>query len=89
MRSAQNAFAAAVVVALVAIAAIEYGLITHDFSLSVVAEHTSRKLPLIYTITSLWASLASLMALHDKKDSNADEGRCTLNTQIFSEVRGS
>ena len=56
MRSAQNAFAAAVVSALVAIAALEYGLVTHDFSLSVVAEHTSRKLPLIYTITSLWAS---------------------------------
>ena len=56
MRSAQNAFAAAVVSALVAIAALEYGLVTHDFSLSVVAEHTSRKLPLIYTMTSLWAS---------------------------------
>jgi cytochrome c-type biogenesis protein CcmF len=56
MRSAQNAFAAAVVSALIAIVALEYGLVTHDFSLSVVAEHTSRKLPLIYTITSLWAS---------------------------------
>ena len=31
---------------MVAIAALEYGLVTHDFSLSVVAEHTSRKLPL-------------------------------------------
>jgi cytochrome c-type biogenesis protein CcmF len=56
MRSVQNAFAAAFAAALVAIAALEYGLVTNDFSLSVVAEHTSRKLPLVYKMTSLWAS---------------------------------
>jgi cytochrome c-type biogenesis protein CcmF len=56
MRSVQNAFGAALAAALVAIVALEYGLVTHDFSLQVVAEHTSRKLPLIYRITSLWAS---------------------------------
>ena len=42
--------------ALVAVAALEYGLITHDFSLVQVVDHTSRDLPLVYTITSLWAS---------------------------------
>ena len=56
MRSVQNAFAAAFVSALVAIAALEYGLVTNDYSLSVVFEHTSRNLPLIYKMTSLWAS---------------------------------
>src|SRR6185312_14901391 len=52
MRSVQNAFAAA----LLAIVALEYGLVTNDFSLNVVFEHTSRKLPLVYKMTSLWAS---------------------------------
>jgi cytochrome c-type biogenesis protein CcmF len=56
MRSVQNAFTAAFAAALVAIAALEYGLVTNDFSLSVVFEHTSRKLPLVYKMTSLWAS---------------------------------
>jgi cytochrome c-type biogenesis protein CcmF len=56
MRSVQNAFAAAFAAALVAIVALEYGIVTNDYSLNVVAEHTSRKLPLIYKMTSLWAS---------------------------------
>ena len=56
MRSVQNAFAAAFAAALVAIAALEYGLVTDDFSLQVVYQHTSRNLPLIYKMTSLWAS---------------------------------
>ena len=56
MRSVRNAFAAGFVAALVAIAALEYGLVTGDYSLSVVVQHTSRNLPLIYKMTSLWAS---------------------------------
>jgi cytochrome c-type biogenesis protein CcmF len=56
MRSVRNAFAAGFVAALVAIAALEYGLVTDDYSLSVVVQHTSRNLPLIYKMTSLWAS---------------------------------
>jgi cytochrome c-type biogenesis protein CcmF len=56
MRSVQNAFAAAFAAALVAIAALEYGLVTDDYSLQVVYQHTSRNLPLIYKMTSLWAS---------------------------------
>jgi cytochrome c-type biogenesis protein CcmF len=56
MRSVQNAFAAAFAAALVAIAALEYGLVTDDYSLQVVFQHTSRNLPLVYKMTSLWAS---------------------------------
>ena len=56
MRSVHNAFAAALGATLVGIVALEYGLVTNDYSLSVVAEHTSRRLPLIYKVTSLWAS---------------------------------
>jgi cytochrome c-type biogenesis protein CcmF len=56
MRSVQNAFAAALAAVIVTIVALEYGLVTNDYSLSVVADHTSRKLPLFYKMTSLWAS---------------------------------
>jgi cytochrome c-type biogenesis protein CcmF len=56
MRSVQNAFAAAFAAALVAIVALEYGLVSDDYSLQVVSQHTSRNLPLIYKMTSLWAS---------------------------------
>jgi cytochrome c-type biogenesis protein CcmF len=56
MRSVRNAFAAAFAAAIVAIAALEYGLVTDDYSLQVVYQHTSRNLPLVYKMTSLWAS---------------------------------
>ncbi len=55
-RSAGNALVAALACAVVAVAALEYALLTHDFSLVQVVDHTSRGLPLVYTITSLWAS---------------------------------
>ena len=56
MRSSRNAFTAALGATLVAVVAVEYALWTHDFSLAVVAEHTSRRLPAGYTLSSLWAS---------------------------------
>ncbi len=56
MRSSRNAFTAALGATLVAVVAVEYALVTHDFSLAVVAEHTSRRLPAGYTLSSLWAS---------------------------------
>jgi cytochrome c-type biogenesis protein CcmF len=56
MQSASNALLAAFVAVLVAVAALEYAIVTHDFSIAVVADHTSRQLPLPYLITSLWAS---------------------------------
>ncbi len=55
-RSAANAVLAAFAGALVAVAALEYALVTHDFSIAVVAEHTSRQLPFQYLLTALWAS---------------------------------
>src|SRR6266704_3154079 len=63
MRSSRNAFLAALGGTLVAAAAVEYGLVTHDFSLAVVAEHTSRRLPIGYTLSSLWASEAGSLLL--------------------------
>ncbi|HET7328184.1 MAG TPA: cytochrome c-type biogenesis CcmF C-terminal domain-containing protein [Nocardioidaceae bacterium] len=39
-----------------AVAAVEWALVTHDFSLRFVAENGSTSTPLYYTITSLWAA---------------------------------
>jgi cytochrome c-type biogenesis protein CcmF len=56
MRSAANAVMAAFGTVLVAVFALEYALVTHDFSIAVVVDHTTRNLPFQYLITSLWAS---------------------------------
>ncbi|HEY7258999.1 MAG TPA: cytochrome c-type biogenesis CcmF C-terminal domain-containing protein [Gaiellales bacterium] len=85
MRSSRNAFWAAFAATLVAVAAVEYALVTHDFSLAVVAEHTSRRLPTGYTLSSLWASEAgslllwlavltgaSALALHQNRNRNRE-----------------
>src|SRR5439155_22240996 len=52
--SAQNALVAAFRPAAVAAAVLLVGLIRHDFSLTYVAQHTSRKLPTLYTISAFW-----------------------------------
>lgn len=39
-----------------AVAALEYALLTHDFSVGFVAENGSRATPVYYTVTSLWAA---------------------------------
>ena len=85
MRSSRNAFWAALAATLVAVVAVEYALVTHDFSLAVVAEHTSRRLPTGYTLSSLWASEpgslllwlailtgASALALHQNRSRNRE-----------------
>ncbi len=42
-----------------AVAAILFGLVTRDFSIALVADHTSRDLPIFpYTITALWSGQA-------------------------------
>jgi cytochrome c-type biogenesis protein CcmF len=49
--------------ALVAVAAMEYALITHDFRLVYVADDNARATPLIYSITGLWSALAGSILL--------------------------
>ena len=56
MQSAANAVLAAFATVLVAVFALEYALVTHDFSLAVVVDHTTRQLPFFYLLTALWAS---------------------------------
>ncbi|MBW3627411.1 MAG: cytochrome c biogenesis protein CcsA, partial [Actinobacteria bacterium] len=41
----------------------EIALVTHDFSLTYVAENGSRATPLLYTVASLWAALEGSIIL--------------------------
>ncbi len=49
--------------ALVATAAMQVALITHDFSLRYVADNNSRSTPLLYTITGMWSALEGSILL--------------------------
>jgi cytochrome c-type biogenesis protein CcmF len=48
---------------LVAVGAMEHALITHDFTLTFVADNNSRATPLLYSITGLWSALAGSILL--------------------------
>jgi cytochrome c-type biogenesis protein CcmF len=54
VRSAQNALVAAFVAAGVAAAVLVVALVQHDFSFTYVADHTSRRLPTVYTLSAFW-----------------------------------
>ena len=47
----------------IALVAMEHALLTHDFSLSYVAENNSRDTPALYSITGLWSALAGSILL--------------------------
>jgi cytochrome c-type biogenesis protein CcmF len=47
----------------VAVVAMERALITHDFTLSYVAQNNSRETPLFYSITGLWSALQGSILL--------------------------
>jgi cytochrome c-type biogenesis protein CcmF len=47
----------------VATAAMQRALITHDFSLTYVADNNSRSTPLLYSITGMWSALAGSILL--------------------------
>jgi cytochrome c-type biogenesis protein CcmF len=49
--------------AVVAALAMEWALVSHDFSLEYVARNHSRSTPLVYTIASLWAALEGSIIL--------------------------
>ena len=54
---------AVLVAAIAAVAVMEWGLISHDFSMRYVALNGSRATPLLYTIAGLWASLEGSILL--------------------------
>ena len=49
--------------ALLATGAMEHALVTHDFTLSFVAENNSTVTPLLYSITGMWSALAGSILL--------------------------
>jgi cytochrome c-type biogenesis protein CcmF len=49
--------------AVLATVAMEYALVTHDFSIVFVAENNSKVTPLLYSITGLWSALAGSILL--------------------------
>jgi cytochrome c-type biogenesis protein CcmF len=49
--------------AILAVVAMEWALITHDFSIKYVAENNARSTPLLFTITGLWAALEGSILL--------------------------
>lgn len=49
--------------ALLATAAMEHALLTHDFSLAYVAANNSRETPLLFTITGMWSALSGSILL--------------------------
>jgi cytochrome c-type biogenesis protein CcmF len=48
---------------LVAVGAMEYALITHDFSIRYVADHVARGTPGLFTVTALWGALEGSILL--------------------------
>jgi cytochrome c-type biogenesis protein CcmF len=48
---------------LLAVGAMQYALITHDFSLAYVAENNATVTPLLYSITGMWSALAGSILL--------------------------
>jgi cytochrome c-type biogenesis protein CcmF len=61
--SAQNALLAAFGVAVVAAGVLVAALLRHDFSFTYVADHTSRKLPVPYTLSAFWGGQEGSMLL--------------------------
>jgi cytochrome c-type biogenesis protein CcmF len=53
----------AVIGAAVAVAAMQWALITHDFSIAYVAANNASVTPLIYSITGMWSALAGSILL--------------------------
>ncbi len=47
----------------IALVAMEHALVTHDFSLTYVADNNSRSTPLLYSFTGLWSALAGSILL--------------------------
>lgn len=49
--------------AVVAVAAMEWALVTHDFSLQYVADNNAKATPLLFTVSGLWAALEGSILL--------------------------
>jgi len=57
-KSGRHASWAVMAMTSIAVAALLYALLSHDFSIRYVAEHSNRDMPLFYTLTALWGGQA-------------------------------
>jgi cytochrome c-type biogenesis protein CcmF len=62
-RAARAATYTVLASAVVASAALQWALVTHDFSIRYVADNGGREVPLYYTVTSMWAALEGSLLL--------------------------
>ncbi len=63
IRAASRAIFRLVAGVLLAVFAMEHALLTHDFSLSYVANNNARQTPLLYDITGMWSALQGSILL--------------------------
>ena len=63
LRLGQRYTVVVLVAAVLAVGAMEWALLSHDFSLRYVAENNARSTPLLFTITGLWAALEGSILL--------------------------
>src|SRR3954470_19533009 len=85
--SARNALLAACATTAVAAAALVVAFARHDFALVYVAEHSSRQLPLVYTLSGLWSGQAgSLLLLWLLVLTGMSSAAVLLNRRLVAEV---
>jgi cytochrome c-type biogenesis protein CcmF len=63
LAAARMATATGLAAAVISCGALEWALITHDFTVSYVAENGGRTVPLYFTVTSLWSALDGSLLL--------------------------
>jgi cytochrome c-type biogenesis protein CcmF len=86
LESAGNALLAAFAAALLAAAVLVSAFIRHDFSFVYVAEHSSRVLPLGYTIGALWGGQAGSLLLWLLVLTGMGSAALLLNRRLIFEV---
>jgi cytochrome c-type biogenesis protein CcmF len=84
--SARNALLAAFATTAVASAVLLAAFLRHDFSLAYVAEHSSRQLPLAYTLAGFWSGQAGSLLLWLLVLTGMSSAAILLNRRLVAEV---
>ena len=86
VESARNALCGAFGVALVASLVLLAALARHDFRFTYVADHTSRELPLRYTLSAFWGGQEGSLLLWFLVLTGAASGAIALNRRLTTDV---
>src|SRR4051794_37119828 len=84
--SARNALLAGCATTALAAAALVVAFARHDFALVYVAEHSSRQLPLAYTLSGLWSGQAGSLLLWLLVLTGMSSAAVLLNRRLVAEV---